>query len=174
MGFILFYSSYVFHLILRLLFCWYKPIYFFSKEKSFTKGLKAWNRHCLHQAMAEDQAANVSLFMIFNKLFTKGKGRYYYGDEDDTISYATAMSFHKDLANSPARGLNSFLRFVDKDHDLKSINAKIVRDLEGAIRLQSAGIISYDLLKEVSEELKDDSWKLYVASVQNTHREIKL
>lgn len=173
MGFILFWVAYVLHLAIRVLTFWYKPIYFFSRY-GFKQGLLEWNRHNLHQAMAEDQSANVSLYPMMNKLFTKGKASWHYGDEDDTISYCSAMSYRKDPDNSPAKGLVKFLRFVDKDHDLKAINAKVLRDLEGLGRLQSAGIVKAEQLIQVDPERKDDTWELYVENVDNSERILKL
>lgn len=173
MGFLILFSSLLLHWLLRVLFFWYKPIYFFSRY-GFREGLKKWNRHALHQALAEDQSACVSQYMLLNKLFTRNKSTFHYGDEDDTISYCTAMSFHKDPSNSPAKGLNNFLRFMDKDHDLKSINSKIIRDVEGFNRLVKAGIVEGQQLVNVQEDQLGDAWKLYVAHIKNSEREIKL
>jgi hypothetical protein len=173
MGFILFWAAYVLHLAIRVLTFWYKPIYFFSRY-GFKQGLFEWNRHNLHQAMAEDQSANVSLYPMMNKLFTKGKASWHYGDEDDTISYCSAMAYRKDPDNSPAKGLVKFLRFVDKDHDIKAINGKILRDLEAAERLAKAGIITKINVLEISSDKDDDSWRLYVRAIENKKREINL
>lgn len=173
MGFILFWTSWVFHLILRLAFCWYKPLYFFT-HYGWKQGWTEWNRHNLHQAMAEDQAANVSLFMVLNKLFTRGASSYHYGDEDDTISYASAMSYHKGGKDGPATNLVKFLRFVDKDHDTKAINGKILRDLEAMDRLQKAGVIEAKKITNVSSNRDDEAYKLYVAHIMNEKRIIKL
>lgn len=173
MGFILFYVSWVLHLLLRVVFSLYKPIFFFSKY-GFKGGWYHWNRHHLHQALAEDQAANVSMYMVLNKFFTKGKADYHYGDEDDTISYASSMSYHIGDKGGPATGVIKFLRFVDKDHDTKSINGKIVRDLEAMHRLQEAGIIKAEQLIPVSIDQDDDAYKHYVKNVRNKKREISL
>jgi hypothetical protein len=173
MGFVLFYIAWILHLILRVLFSWYKPIYFISRN-GFVKGIKKWNTHMLHQAMAEDQAANVSLFMLLNKFFTKGEATFNYGDEDDTISYASAMAYHKGGKKGPATALVKFLRFVDKDHDIKSINAKIVRDLEAANRLKQAGVIKFTELLDINNDTPDSTWELYVHNINNTEREIKI
>ena len=173
MGFILFWAAWLLHLIIRVAFCWYKPIFFFSRY-GFKGGFYEWNRHNLSQAMAEDQSANVALYPMLNKFFTRGEATWDYGDEDDTISYCSSMAYHKSPNSSPAKGLVKFLMFVDKGHDTKSINGKITRDLEALARLEQAGIVSTTRLIDVKPDLEDDSWKLYVANVTSKKRELIL
>lgn len=169
MGILLLYAALILHAVLRVLFGWYKPVYYISKY-GFKKGLHELNWHYIHQAMAEDQSANVSMFMLMNKFFTKGEHDYNYGDEDDTISYATSMSYWKGKPGGPASGVRNFLCWVDKNHDIKSITSKIDRDIEALERLKASGMVGIAYQMDITE----DSWKKYVAFVTNKERKIKL
>lgn len=173
MRFLLFIATYILHLILRVLSVLYKPFYFLGRY-GFTEGMEKWAKHNVHQAVAEDQAANVSLFMVMNKLFTKGASTFHFGDEDDTLSYCLSMNYHKAGKDGPSKNMVKFLRWTDKNHDTKSINNKILRDLEGYRRLKKSGIIDGIELVDVDPDRTDDTWKLYVKYVNNAERDIQI
>lgn len=118
-------------------------------------------------ALAIDQAGGVYLKEALNRWTTKkGVDRYYFGDEDDTISYGTAMNFYKYCSNKFGRGIGKMLDFVDKDHMKKSIINKYKRDLEALKRLKDAELIEYKT-EEVSDE---EAFLRYVNKVNNKPR----
>jgi len=132
----------------------------------FKEGWKKVDNYHLHMAYAEDQAGSVTLGKIFNKFFTKGNRKVYYNDEDNSISYTTAMNFYKGASPKNKGGLFKMLEFFDKGHGIKSITGKIDRDIEAYERLKVSGILK---TKEKAK-LDKDSWKKYVANVE-THEE---
>ena len=130
-------------------------------------GLKEALKYYGDIALSIDQTGNVYLKEALNRWTTgKNVNEYHYGDEDDTISYVTAMNFYKGNSNKFGKGIGKLLDFAEKDHLKKSIVYKYKRDLEAVERLRSARLISVNTRK-VNDET---AFKQYVKLVQNSKR----
>jgi len=170
MGIILYLFAALFEFILSLLFGVATIIYYLFTLK-WWGGLKAIDKYYYHRALAKDQYGNVRFKLWMNKWMAKiYKKPYYYGDEDDTISYVTAMNYYKNLED--AKGLLKFvakgLEKAEKNHLKKAIQNKIQRDIEANERLMAAGIIPKNVLSNKTPIL--ESWINYVDHVQNKPR----
>ena len=135
--------------------------------KWITFGWKDASNYLGSIALAIDQMGGVYLKEALNRWTTKpGVKRYYFGDEDDTISYVTAMNLYKACSNKFGRGIGKMLDFTDKNHMEKAVINKYKRDLEAVKRLEAAGLIKVDL-KEVTEE---EAFSSYIQNVTNKPR----
>lgn len=118
-------------------------------------------------ALAIDQAGGVYLKEALNRWTTKkGVKRYYFGDEDDTISYVTAMNYYKGASNGLGRAIGRMLDFADKDHMKKAILNKYKRDLEALKRLEDTKLIKVSVLDTTDEVV----FKNYIKYVNNKPR----
>ena len=98
-------------------------------------GLKEALKYYGDIALSIDQTGNVYLKEALNRWTTgKNVNEYHYGDEDDTISYVTAMNFYKGNSNKFGKGIGKLLDFAEKDH-LKVPVLDIVVSLSTAIEL---------------------------------------
>lgn len=135
--------------------------------KWITFGWKDATKYLADIALAIDQAGNVYLRGPLNR-WTTGRGvkRYYFGDEDDTISYVTAMNFYKKASNGFGRGIGKMLDFADKDHMKKAILNKYKRDLEALKRLEDASLV--EVIEKGAEE--KEVFVNYINHVNNQPR----
>lgn len=118
-------------------------------------------------ALSIDQTGNVYLKEALNRwTIRKNVNEDQYGDEDDTISYVTAMNYFKGNSNGFGKGIGKMLDFAEKDHLKKSIINKYKRDLEAVERLRSAKLISVKV-KTVKE---DRAFNQYVKLVKNKRK----
>lgn len=107
--------------------------------------------------------------LILNKLLRTDYNPYYFGDEDDTISYAIGMNYFKSSTTGIGSWLGDLLNKIEPEHMEIAINKKIERDIEGLTRLKQAGLI--DQCGEVKEELlHDGAFTLYTSRVSKTPR----
>lgn len=163
MGFLLFILSSVLEIVLGVIFGSINFVWHLIAFK-WKDGWRKLDKYSLHMALAKDQYGNVMLKTPMNKILIKGEGKYYFGDEDDTISYVTAMNYFKGTSTKFGAWLGRVLNKVDDGHMEKAIDNKILRDLEGLKRLQDAGLVSKTVR---ASRLTDNSYKSYVKYVQN-------
>ena len=169
MGILLYIFAQTLEYILAIVFGLLTILYYIFTLK-WRSGLLAINKYYHHRALAKDQYGNVRFKLWMNLWMSKDYDKpYYFGDEDDTISYATAMNYFKNFWN--IKGLLKFvgniLNKVDPNHLEKAINNKIERDIEALDRLKAAGLISSIILSPV---VKDDDYLKYVKHVTNKPR----
>ena len=167
MGILLFILSGILEIILGSLFIGSTVIYYLVTLKWKT-GARRVDRYFYQLALGKDQYGNIFLEVPLNKIMTKGSQTYLYGDEDDTISYVTAMNYFKKKSSLWGRILGKILNFAEKDHLRKAVLNKVERDIEGLQRLQQSGIVK-DVLYQTSRT-DDLDFLLYVNRVANKGR----
>jgi len=169
MGFILYIFARFFGVILDLFFMPLTFAYYLFTFR-FKKSFRLIERYFYHLAFSFDQFANVRYKVWLNKFMAeKYKRTFYYGDEDDTISYCTAMNYYKN--KNEAKGLLKFVAImldkVDKNHLEKAIKNKIKRDFEALKRLEKTNIVFVDY-----NNVSKNDWKKYVQSITNKKRKV--
>ena len=130
-------------------------------------GYKKVDAYFYDLALGKDQYGNIALAFPLNSFLkdeNNGLRKYFYGDEDDTISYVTGMNFFKGTGGKFTNFLGKVLDKVDKRHMAKSIDSKIKRDLEGLERLKASGIIEGTI---TCDKLDKYSYLKYVNNVSN-------
>jgi hypothetical protein len=102
----------------------------------------------------------------------RSKGaNFYYGDEDDTISYVTAMLYFKGEVRKFGRFVGNTLNKAEHKHMEMAINEKIKSDMRGFDRLIKAGFVEGNIGIDVVEE---DSYWRYVEHITSEPREPKI
>jgi hypothetical protein len=168
MGILLYILSQVLKYILTLVFGIPIILYYLTTFK-WWGGLKALNNYYYHLAFAQDQYGNVKFKVWMNKFMAENyPNPYYFGDEDDTISYCTAMNYYKNRSKGLLSFVGNTLNLVDNNHLHKAITNKIKRDIEAYERLKVSGIIK---TKEVIT-IKKTYYLKYISKVQNEKRNI--
>ena len=129
-------------------------------------GLKLVNAYFYKCAFGIDQFGNIFLGPACNWLLVISKARhYFFGDEDDSLSYVIAMNFFKAVASVMGIGFGNMLDWLDSNHMQKAIQNKIQRDMEALRRLETAGVISYVMVSDPEIANKD-----YIDKVWNEKR----
>lgn len=134
-------------------------------------GWKKVNGYFYHMAFGKDQYGNVVLKVPMNSLLRKKGAKFFYGDEDDTISYATAMNYFKGSSTGFGRWIGRSLNKAEERHMEKAINNKIKRDMAGFERLVKAGFIEGNI--EIEAVNEESYWK-YVKHITNERRELNV
>jgi len=102
-------------------------------------GLKKSGTYFFKMGLGIDQFANISMSPLFNLIMFKKNSSsvYFFGDEDDTISYILALNFYSKNLNGFGTFWANFLNFVDEDHLKKAIENKRIKDQEAIERLKT-------------------------------------
>lgn len=87
----------------------------------FTKGLKGIGGYLLKIAISLDQLGNVMMQHLLNVLWVK-KGRYNFGNRDETISSALGRNKRLDTLTGFGNWVDTLLDSIDPDHSLNSID----------------------------------------------------
>ena len=163
MGIILYIFAQLLEWLLALIFGVATIIHLLFSLKWF-KGLKLINEYYYHRAFAKDQYGNVRFKIFMNMFMAENYSNpFYFGDEDDTISFATAMNYYKNKPKGLLKFVGNTLNKVDNDHLAKAINNKIKRDIEALERLKISGLIT----EEINVQPKYKDYKKYVEFVKN-------
>jgi hypothetical protein len=110
------------------------PLYYVFSFK-WRQGVKQLDDWFAKLALSVDQFGNVFCASLFNTILIKKNG-IKYGDEDDTISYITALNRNKGTLKTCGVFLAGILEAIDKGHLDKSIYNKQQKDLEAVQRLE--------------------------------------
>lgn len=115
----------------------YTPVYYLItlKWKTGSRALAQW---LITAAVSNDQTANAQSAEILQVLFTK-KGRFEFGDPDDTVSYVLARNKYRGTLNLAGRilaGLLDAIDHTDGGHMEKSIESKIASDQDAVLRIK--------------------------------------
>jgi len=102
-------------------------------------GLKKSGTYFFKMGVGIDQFANISMSPLFNIIMFKKNciSAFFFGDEDDTISYILALNFYSKNLNGFGMFWANFLNFVDGDHLKKAIENKRKKDQEAVERLKT-------------------------------------
>lgn len=87
----------------------------------FTKGFIGVGEYFLKIAISIDQLGNVLMQHLLNDLWTK-KGRYPFGNRDETISSALGRNKLLGTLTGFGKGVDSLLDTIDPNHALNSID----------------------------------------------------
>ncbi|MGB5555962.1 MAG: NUDIX domain-containing protein, partial [Flavobacteriaceae bacterium] len=84
-------------------------------------GFRGLGEYLLKIATSIDQLGNVIMQHLLNLLWTQ-KGRYLFGNRDETISSALGRNKQLNLLSGFGKAIDKFLDFIDPDHTLNSID----------------------------------------------------
>ena len=87
----------------------------------FRNGFKGVGEFLLKIAISIDQLGNVMMQHLLNLLWVK-KGRYNFGNRDETISSALGRNKKLGTLTGFGNGIDKLLDFIDPDHSLNSID----------------------------------------------------
>ncbi len=87
----------------------------------FTNGIKGIGEFLLKIAISIDQLGNVMMQHLLNMLWVK-KGRYNFGNRDETISSALGRNKKLDTLTSMGNWIDNLLDTIDPNHSLNSID----------------------------------------------------
>ena len=87
----------------------------------FSRGLKGIGAYFLQIAISVDQLGNVLMQHLLNILWVK-KGRYNFGNRDETISSALGRNKRLGTLTGFGNGIDKLLDFIDPNHSLNSID----------------------------------------------------
>lgn len=119
--------------------------------KWITFGLKNALSYLGDIAISIDQTGNVYLKEALNRwTIRRGVEQYFYGDDDDTISYVVAMNFYKGNLNKFGLMIARMLEKAENNHLRKAIHSKIKRDFESLDRLEKSGVVEGSEVTEVN------------------------
>lgn len=86
-----------------------------------TQGIKGIGEYLLKIAISVDQLGNVMMQHVLNVLWVK-KGRYNFGNRDETISSALGRNKNIDTLTGLGNWMDKLLDTIDPNHSLNSID----------------------------------------------------
>lgn len=167
MNFILLIIAIVISLLLFPFGILYGILHSIYNNKFFKEGLPNINNKFYRVAKAIDIYGNVMASELFNSLLIKDKEIYKFGNYGETISEVLGWNKFYNNLSKLGKILDNILDLFEKNHTLKSIKMKNLKDFS-ELELKA---LAYDLINSL--EVAQKSLREVNLEIQNRQREKK-